>query len=177
MVSNMSATSVRSSSVISRTGSVLCRRIGSPRTRMSRMLTGCRSLLGSWRAHANDAGDLPALDDESRLGGLDGDLVFHRPRGRALAGGDFLDVHHLADDAAEGDDLVSALDRAQRRLVLLLLLRLRADQEEVEDRQDQRHLDEERRHRSEATATGLQDEERWENARMHHAGAGSVREW
>src|SRR5947207_8018724 len=141
----MSATSVRSSSVISCTGTVLWRRIGSPRTRMSRMLTGPRSLLccGCARA-ADDARDLSALDDESRLGGLDRDLVLHRPRGRALAGDDLLDVHDLADDPAEGDDLVAALDRAQRLLVLLLLLRLRADEEEVEDRQDQRHLDEER---------------------------------
>src|SRR6185312_7534388 len=107
----MSATSVRSSSLISFTGSVLWRRIGSPRTRMSRMLTRRRSLLGRRSARAaNDARDLPALDDEPRFGGLDRDLVLHRTRRRTLADDRLLDVHHLTDDAAERDDLVSALD-------------------------------------------------------------------
>src|SRR5215213_3619203 len=124
IVSNMSATSERSSSVISPTGTVLCRRIGSPRTRMSRMLTGCRSLLCCWRGRtAHDTRDLASLDHQARLGRLDRDLVLHRPCGRTLARGDFLDVHHLAHDATERDDLVSALDGPQRRLVLLLLLR------------------------------------------------------
>src|SRR5215207_4868964 len=177
IVSNMSATSLRSSSVISCTGVVLCRRTGSPRTRMSRMLTGRRLLLGGHgrsRA-ADDARDLAALDDEARLGRLDGDVILQRPRGGTLARDDLLDVDHLADDPAEGDDLIAALDRAQRRLVLPLLLRLRADEEEVEDREDQRHLDQERRHRSEAP--GLQGEESGEDSRVHHAGAGSVRVW
>src|SRR5512138_1944689 len=153
MVSNMSAASVRSSSVISCTGTVVCRRMGSPRTRMSRMLTGRGSLLRCRRVRAaEDTRDLAALHDEPRLGGLDRDLIFHRARRRAFAGHGFLDVHHLADDPAEGDDLIATTDPAQRLLVLLLLLRLRADEEEVEDRQDQRHLDEEGRQRSEATA-------------------------
>jgi hypothetical protein len=141
------------------------------------MLTGRRSLLRCRRARAaDDARDLAALDDEPRLGGLDRDLVLHRARCRTLADDQLLDVHHLADDAAEGDDLVAALDRAQRLFVLLLLLLLRANEEEVEDREDQRHLDEERRHRSEATAAGLEDEECGLKARVHHAGAGVVRE-
>src|SRR5215203_596344 len=146
MVSNMSATSLRSSSVISCTGVVLCRRTGSPRTRMSRTLTGRRSLLGGRRRSrsADDARDLAALDDEARLGGLDGDVIIQRPRGGALARHDLLDVNHLADDPAEGDDLIAALDRAQRLLVLSLLLLLRTDEKEVEDREDQRHLDQKR---------------------------------
>src|SRR5688500_3066648 len=116
----MSATSVRRSSVISRTGTVLCRRIGSPRTRMSRMLTACRSLLCCWRTRtADDARDLAPLDDQSRLGRLDRDLILHGTRGRALADDGLLDVHHLANDAAEGDVLVAALDRAQRSFMHL----------------------------------------------------------
>src|SRR5215213_9487324 len=177
IVSNMSATSLRSSSVISCTGVVLCRRTGSPRTRMSRMLTGRRSLLGrrGCSRSADDARDLSALDDEARLGRLDGDVILQRPRGGAFARRDFLDVDHLADDPTEGDDLIAALDRTQGILVLPLLLRLWADEEEVEDREDQRHLDQERRHRSEAT--GLEDEESGDDSRVHHAGAGSVRVW
>src|SRR5687768_1369485 len=179
IVSNMSATSARRSSLISFTGTVFWRRIGSPRTRMSRMLTGAGSLL---RCHgcarpADDARDLAALDDEPRLRRFDRDLILHRARRGSLAGGQLLDVHHLAHDPAERDDLIAALDGAQRRFVLLPLLGLRADEEEVEDRQDQRDLDQERRERSEAAAAGLQDEERWEDARVHHAGAGMVREW
>src|SRR6187455_1387929 len=111
MVSNMSATSVRSSSVISCTGTVDWRRIGSPRTRMSRMLTGRRSLLrGGCARAAGDTRDLAALDHEARLRRPDRDLVLHRARGRAFAGSHFLHMHHLADDAAEGHDPVTPLD-------------------------------------------------------------------
>src|SRR5215218_9640702 len=146
IVSNMSETSLRISSVISCTGVVLCRRTGSPSTRMSRMLTGRRSLLGGRGCSraADDAGDLAALDDQSRLRRLDRDVILHRARGGALARDDLLDVDHLADDPTEGDDLIATLHRAQRLFVLLLLLRLRADQKEVEDGEDQRHLDQER---------------------------------
>src|SRR5918993_287222 len=142
----MSATSLRRSSVTSCTGVVLCRRTGSPRTRMSRTLRGRRPLLGARRRSrsADDARDLAALDDEARLGGLDGDVILQRPRGGTLAGHGLPDVNYLADDPAEGDDLIAALDRAQRLFVLPLLLRLRAYEEEVEDREDQRHLNQER---------------------------------
>src|SRR4051812_20492796 len=131
---------------------------------MSRMLTGCRSLLrcGCARA-ADDARDLAALDDESRFRRSDRDLIFHRTRGRAFARGHFLDVHHLAYDPTEGHDLVAALDRPQRLLLLLLLCRLRADEQEVEDREDEDDLDQEGRHRSEA-AGYLQGEESGENS-------------
>src|SRR3954465_4955015 len=178
IVSNMSATRRRISSVTFGTGVVAWRRIGSPRTRMSRMLTAPRSLLG-WRARAaDDARDLAALDDETRLRGLDRDLVLHRTRRRAFARGDLADVYYLAEDATKGDDPIAALDRAERLLVLLLLLRLRADEEEVEDAQDQDDLDEEGRERAHAAsaAAELEQEERGENARVDHAGAGTVRE-
>src|SRR5690242_491846 len=170
IVSNMSATSRRMSSVTSATGVVAWRRMGSPRTRISRMLTALRSLLrGCRHRRGHDARDLAPLDDEPRLRRSDRDLVFHRPRRRALAGHGFLDVHDLADDAAERDDPVAALDRAQGLLVLLLLLLLRADEEEVEDSQDENDLDQEVR-RARAGDAELEERERGENARMRHAG-------
>src|SRR6478609_2431590 len=169
IVSNMSATRRRISSVTFVTGVVAWRRIGSPRTRMSRMLTVPRSLLRGGRARAaDDARDLAALDDEAGLRRLDRDLVLHRPRRRAFAGDRLPDVHDLADDAAGGDDPVAALDGAQCLLVLLPLLLLRTDEEEVEDAQDQYDLDQEGRQRACAAATELEERERGENARVHH---------
>src|SRR5947208_265817 len=150
IVSNMSATRRRISSVTLATGVVSWRRIGSPSTRMSRMLTAPRSLLDGCARAADDPRDLAALDDEPGLRRLDRDLVLQRARRRAFAGGHFADVHHLADDAAEGDDPIAALDRAQCLLVLLLLLCLRTDEEEVEDAKDQDDLDQEGRQRSRA---------------------------
>src|SRR4030081_306537 len=138
MVSNMSWMSRRSSSVMAATGVVACRRIGSPRTRMSRMLTVPRSRLGRGgaRAHADDPRDPSAFDDQPGLGGLDRDVIFHGARLAALVRHRLSHVDHLAHDAAEGDDLITALDVPQRLLVLLLLRLLRADEQEVEDAED-----------------------------------------
>jgi len=139
------------------------------------MLTAPRPLLRGSVRRGHDARDLAALDDDSRLGRLDRDLVLHRTRRRTFSGGYLPDVHDLADDAAAGDDPIAALDAAQCLLVLLPLLLLRADEEEVEDAQDEDDLDQEVR-RTRAGTTELEECERGENVRVHHAGAGVVRE-
>ena len=49
----------------------------------------------------------------------------------------FIDLGHLADDAAAGDDNVVLLHRSDHRLVLLHPALLRADEQEVEDDEDE----------------------------------------
>ena len=140
---------------------------------MSRMLTRCRSLLCCGRARtADDARDAAALDDQSRLGRLDRDAVLHRARGRCPRRVGFLDVHHFADDAAGGDDLVAALDRAQRGLVLLPLLlsaggsaRSRRSRRSASTWMRNGDID------PKPPPRGLQDEERWEQCSSASCGS------
>src|SRR3954465_11139063 len=113
IVSNMSATRRRISSVTCATGVVAWRRMGSPSTRMSRMLTTPCSLLDGRAGAADDARDLASLDDEPRLRRLDRDLVVHRAGRRAFARGHLADVHHFSEDSTERDDAIAALERAQ----------------------------------------------------------------
>ena len=74
---------------------------------MSRMVTGVVLLFHRRRAraHADDARDPAALDDEPRLGRLDGDVVLERLRRAAVACHRLPHMNDLADDATGGDDL------------------------------------------------------------------------
>src|SRR5439155_1163637 len=73
--------------------------------------------------------------------------AFFRSLALAAADRDFviLDVDHFPYDPARREDLVAALERREQLLVLLLLAALRADENEVKDRDEQSDLDYERR--------------------------------
>src|SRR5690606_17792488 len=77
-----------------------------------------------------DACNASALDDHSRVAGLDGDTVVHCRRILGLNGHDF------ANNSAGGDDLIALLERFHQGIVLLALLLLRANENEVEDGED-----------------------------------------
>src|SRR6266436_9218188 len=74
--------------------------------------------LGGLDRAVEDVRDVGALDDQARLAALHRDLVV-------------LQVHHLADDAARGDDAVATLQRREQLALPLLLPALGADQHEV----------------------------------------------
>src|SRR5690242_6879912 len=124
----MSSMSRRCSSVTVSISFVTCRSTGEPRTWMRRMLTSAcgRSggLVGRRGADGHDARDARALDDDACIGAPDRDAVGWRLHRRAVLHR-LLDVHHLADDAAGGDDFITALHLVDALLVLLPLLLLR----------------------------------------------------
>ena len=80
------------------------------------------------------------MDHHFRLAGLDGDAIFERLHRRAVLER-LLDVDDLADEAADGDDLVAFPKGEQRVLLFLPLLLLRTDHQKIEDRSDERELE------------------------------------
>src|SRR5690349_19898339 len=93
----------------------------------------CRRRTGG----AHDLGDAPALDDETRVPRLDGDLVVHLRRLLAVLAA-IPNVNHLGNDAAGRDDPVAPLHLTDSYLVLAPLLLLRSKDDHPEDQDDHR---------------------------------------
>src|SRR5439155_2625967 len=86
--------------------------------------------LGGLDRAVEDVRDVGAEHDEARLAALYGDFIV-------------LQMHDFADDAARGDHAVAALQRGEELAMPLLLPALRADQHEIEDRDQGCDLDQE----------------------------------
>ena len=94
----------------------------------------CSLLLGGFLLGGVVAGDseLRELNADAVGAGLDDDRVI-------------LHGHDVADDAADGRDVVADLQRIAHGLCFLLPLVFRADHEEVEDRDQRDHHDDKRK--------------------------------
>src|ERR1035437_1133833 len=110
------------------------------------------------------------MDHHRRVAGLDGDAILERLHWNAVLQR-FLDADDLADEPADGDDLVAFPQREQRVLLLFPLLLLRTDHQEIEDQADQRELQDQLRPRTAGGRCGLREQ------RKNRAHDGSGLEW
>src|SRR3989441_19741 len=109
---------------------------------------GGRSLrLGGLDRAVQDIRDVGALHDQARLPALHRDFVV-------------LQMHDLADDPPRGDDAIAALQRREQLPVPLLLPALRADQHEVEDRDQGADLNQKDSHTAAGILTGGGEQDR-----------------